>query len=72
MWNFILLDIDSSLQTNDSKWLDNFCDSIRPSHDSDSDSTRKTFRWFWLDSVSKGLWLLLNKNNSGTSLPAQL
>jgi len=48
------LDIDSSLQTNDSKWLDSFCDSTRPSHD----STRKNFRWLWLD-----------KNDSGTSLP---
>jgi len=28
MWNFMWLDIDSSLQTNDSKWLDSFCDSI--------------------------------------------
>jgi len=37
MW----LDIDSSLQTNYSKWLDSSRDSTRPSHDSDSDSTRK-------------------------------
>ena len=43
MWNFMWLEIDSSLQTNDSKWLDSFCDSTltRPRHDSDSDSTRK-------------------------------
>ena len=27
MWNFIWLDIDSNLQTNDSKWLDSSCDS---------------------------------------------
>jgi len=27
MWNFMWLDIDTSLQTNDSKWLDSFCDS---------------------------------------------
>ena len=26
MWNFVWLDIDSSLQTNDSKWLDSSCD----------------------------------------------
>jgi len=29
MWNLMWLDIDSSLQTNDSKWLDSFCDSTR-------------------------------------------
>jgi len=42
MWNFMWLDIDSSLQTKDSKWLDSFFDTTltRPSHDSDSDSTR--------------------------------
>ena len=27
MWNIMWLDIDSSLQTNDSKWFDSFCDS---------------------------------------------
>ena len=27
MFNFIWLDIDSSWQTSDSKWLDRFCDS---------------------------------------------
>ena len=55
MW----LDIDSSLQTNDSKWLDSFCDSTKS--------------WLWLekildDSDSKGLWLWLDKNDSGISL----
>jgi len=41
---FHVIDIDSNLQTNDSRWLDSFCDLtlIRPSHD--SDSTRKIFR----------------------------
>ena len=80
MWNFMWLDIDSSLQTNDSKWLDSFCDSILTRLDQvmtltrlekildDSDSTRKNFRWLWLDSESKGLWLLLDKNDSVTSL----
>jgi len=64
MWNFMWLDIDSSLQTNDSKWLDSFCDSTltRPNHDSDSDS--KKFQM----ADSKGLWLWLDKNDSGTSL----
>ena len=62
MW----LDIDSSLQTDDSKWLDSSRDSTRPSHD--SDSTRKNFRWLWLDSNSRGLWLWFDKNDSGTSL----
>ena len=63
MWNFMWLDIDSSLQTNDSKWLDSFCDSTltRPSHDPDS----KIFQMF---SDSKGLWLWLDNNDSGTSL----
>ena len=55
MW----LDVDSSLQTNDSKWLDNSCDSTKS--------------WLWLekildDSDSKGLWLWLDKNDSDTSL----
>ena len=32
------------------QWLDSTCDSTLPwpSHDSDSDSTRKKFRWLWL------------------------
>ena len=61
MWHFIWLDIDSSLQTNDSKWLDSSCDSIR-----------KNFRRLWLYSDSKGLWLRLNENESDTSLLATL
>jgi len=32
--------------------------------------TRKNFRWFWLDSDSRGLWLWLDKNDSDTSLEA--
>jgi len=47
MLNFIWLDIDSSWQTSGSKWLDRFCDSTRPSHD----STRKKFRWLWLEGL---------------------
>jgi len=49
MWNW--LDVDSNLQTNDSKWLDSFCDLTlsRPDqvwlekilHDSDSTLTRR-------------------------------
>ena len=31
MLNFIWLDIDSRLQTNDTKWLDSSTDSTRPS-----------------------------------------
>ena len=34
MWNFLWLDIDSSLQTSDSKWLNSSCDSNLESHDS--------------------------------------
>jgi len=41
------------LQTNDSKRLDNSCDSTRPSHDSDSESTWKKLD----DSSSKGMWV---------------
>jgi len=54
MW----LDIDSSLQTNDSKWLDSFCGSTltQPIHESDSTLTRRA-----CDSDS-------TKNDSGTSL----
>jgi len=33
MWNLMWLVIDPILHTNDSKWLDSFCDSIQPSHD---------------------------------------
>ena len=44
-------------------WLDS--DSTRPSHD----STRKKFRWLWLDSDSMGLWL--DKYDSSTSLPCR-
>jgi len=46
-------------------WLES--DSTRPSHDS-LYSTRKIFRWFWRGSDSKGLWLWLDKNDSGESL----
>ena len=58
-WNFAWLDIDSSLQTNHSKWLD-------------SDSTW-SWLWLWLEKIlddtdSKGLWLWLDKNDSDTSL----
>jgi len=58
MWNFMWLDIDSNMQTDDSKWLDSFWDSTRPNQD--SDTTRKIFRW--LDSDSKGLWLWLDSD----------
>jgi len=61
MWNFMWLDIDSSLQTNDTKWLDSFCDStltrlkkILDDYDStltrrtcDSDSTKMTRAHHW-------------------------
>jgi len=46
MFNFIWLDIDSSLQTSDSKLP--VSDSTQPSHD--STLTRKILRWLWLDS----------------------
>ena len=57
MLNVILLDIDSSSQTNGSKWLDNSCDSIQPKLEKDLDA-----------SDSKCLRLWLDKNDSGTSL----
>ena len=64
MWNFIRFDIDSSLQTNDSTvivtrfWLDLTKSWL------DSDWSRTI-----LDgSDSKGLWLWLDKIDSGTSL----
>ena len=46
MWNFMWLDIDSSFQTNDSKWHDSFCDSNLTRLD--QIMTRKNFRWLWL------------------------
>jgi len=63
-------DIDSSLQTNDSKRLDSSCDSIltRPSHDSDTDSTRKIFRLLWLQGFVTLTRPWLDKNDSDTSL----
>ena len=57
MFNFIWLDIDSSWQTSDSKWLDRFCDSTKSWLD--SDSTRKKFRWLWLEGlVTRQIWLV--------------
>jgi len=44
MRNFMWLDIDSSLQANDSKWLDSFCDS--PLTRLDQVMTR-----FWLEKI---------------------
>jgi len=66
MWNFIWHDLDSSLQTNDSKWVDSYCDTSLTRLD--QVMTRQNFRWLWLDSDSKGLWLWLDRNDSGTSL----
>jgi len=79
MWNFIWLDIDSSLQTNDSKchfrqflWLDS--DSTRPSHDStptwrscDSDSTKMPRAHDWLKDV-----MLYNIEKYGSFFPLKL
>ena len=67
MWNFMWLDIDLSLQTNDSKWLDSFCDSTLTWLDQVMTLTRLVK--ILDDSDSKGLWLWFNKNDSGTSLP---
>ena len=66
MFNFFWLNIDSSWQTSDSKWLDRFCDSTRPSHDSILTRLEKNSD----DSDSKGLWLdsCLDKYDSSTSL----
>ena len=62
MW----LDIDSSWQTSDSKWLDRFCDSTltRPSHD--STLTRKKFRWLWLDKYDSSTSLLSSELKCGS------
>jgi len=60
MWNFMWLDIDSSLKTNDSKWLDSFCDSTLTRLDQVSDSTWKILD----DSDSKGLWLLIDSDST--------
>ena len=57
MFNFIWLDIDSSWQTSDSKWLDRFCDSTLTRLDQVMTQTVKIFRWLWLD-----------KNDLNTSL----
>jgi len=65
MWNLMWVDIDSSLQTNDSKWLNSFCDSTLTRIDQIMTLTRKKLD----DSDSKGLYLWLDKNYSGTSLP---
>jgi len=49
MVNFIWIDIDSSLQTNDSKWLDSSCVS-----------TQKKFGWLWseeLVTLTQQMWL---------------
>ena len=61
MYNFMWLDIDSSWQTSDSKWLDRFCDSTLTRLD-------QVMTRLWLD--SKGLWLdsWLDKYDSSTSL----
>ena len=62
MWNFMWLDIDSSLQTNDLEVTRQFL------------WLNSTKSWLWLDSKiwddydSKGLWLWLDRNDSGTSL----
>jgi len=61
MFNFISLDIDSSLQTNDSKWLNSSCDSTRPSHDSTLTRLEKNFRWLWLKVIHICSW----KANNG-------
>jgi len=68
MFNFIWLDIESSWQTSDWKWLDRFCDSTLTRLD-------QVMTWLWLeknsdDSDSKGLWLdsWLDKYDSSTSL----
>jgi len=58
--------VDSTLQTNDLKWLDSSCDSTRPSHS----LTLTRFEKISDDSDSKGLWLdsWLKKYDSSTSL----
>jgi len=62
MLTLIWVDIDSSLQSNVSKWLDSSCDStlIR---------LEQVMIWLWVgeilnDSDSKGLWLWLDKYDS--------
>ena len=67
MKNFIWLEIDSSLETNDSKWFDTSCDSTRSNHDS-LWLNSKNFRWLWLEGHVTLIGLWLDKNDSGTSL----
>ena len=59
---FVRLDIDSSLQTNDSKWLDNSCDSTLTR--SDQVTTLTQLENFLDDSDSKGLWLWLDSDST--------
>jgi len=64
MWNFVWLDIDSILQTNDSKWLNSSCDSTLTRldqvmtltlnrHEENLDDSNSQSLWLWLDSESK-------------------
>ena len=68
MCNFIWLDIDSSLQTIDSKWLDSSCHATLTQLGQVMTGLEKIFDDSEFDSDSKGLWLWLGENDSGTSL----
>jgi len=61
MLNFGWLDIDSCLQINASKWLDISCDSTPTGLDQDMTRLEKSLD----DSDLKGLWLCLDKYDSG-------
>jgi len=52
MLNFMWLDIELSLQTNDSKWLDSLCDSTLTRLKKIFDDSDPKGLWLWLDSDS--------------------
>jgi len=56
MWYFVWLDIDSSLQTNDSKQLDSSCDSTLTQFNQVMTLTLNQLEKISDDSDSKGLW----------------
>jgi len=76
MFNFIWLDIDSSWQTSDSKWLDRFFDSTLTRLDHvmtrlwlDWKKIRMTLTRLWLEGLVTRLDSWLDKYDSSTSLP---
>jgi len=75
MFNFIWLDIDSSWQNSDSKWLDSFCDLTLTRLDQvmtrlwlDSKKIQMTLTRLWLEGLVTRLDSWLDKYDSSTSL----